>query len=166
MIKYQTMLGWGLSVALFFGCATPITVESESNPWVNFSALKTYRWSEAPGIAPDLDKEIRSEMDAKFAEKGYKPVSTGTPDFIVAYNVLREPKEETLVLPSSEKEAPETYTRTFTAGALIVELLSPQQKTIYWKAAAEEEIRRPMPPAVRARAVKVAVDKIFSRFPK
>ena len=86
-----------LVVLVLAGCAS-IQIRSDYDDQASFARLGTYSWGalepDAGGhpafSGPLLGRRLRAAVDAQLASKGYRKVTSGTPDFRIAYRVVAE----------------------------------------------------------------------------
>ena len=88
-----------LAVLALAGCTT-LQVRTDYNPQVSFTQLSTYDWvdreadaSGDPGVnSPLLKRHIRDAVEGELDRMGYRQVTSGTPDFRIAYRVTTQEK--------------------------------------------------------------------------
>ncbi len=90
-------LRYGLAVllAVMLGGCSSMEVSSEHDKSVDFSSLKTYRWTPAkkkgkgkPSAQHQfLDAQVRTAVERELAAKGYVKQPEGNPDFFIRYHV-------------------------------------------------------------------------------
>ncbi len=81
------------------GCAT-LQVQTDYDPDVSLTDLSTYDWVDQEADAsgdpamdsPLLKRHIRDAVDSELGRMGYRKVTSGTPDFRIAYSVIAEEK--------------------------------------------------------------------------
>ncbi len=88
-----------LAVLALAGCTT-LQVRTDYNPEVSFTPLSTYDWAGGevdagnnPAVnSPLLGKHIRGAVEGELDRMGYRKVTSGTPDFRIAYRVTTQEK--------------------------------------------------------------------------
>ena len=81
------------------GCAS-LQVRTDYDAQASFAQLRTYNWINQPvGVAGDpalsgrlVERRIQHSVDSTLGRMGYQRVTTGTPDFRVAYRIVAERK--------------------------------------------------------------------------
>ena len=71
-------------------------VRSDYDPRSDFRGLRTYTWIDAdlskspyPGIqSPFVKERIHSAVDGELASRGYRRITSGTPDFRIAFQIV------------------------------------------------------------------------------
>ena len=81
-------------VAVLSGCST-MQITSDYDPSANFADLRSYNWIPEPQKVsgdpkidnPFIERRIRDAVDKQLAAQGYEKRSSGTPDFLIGYQV-------------------------------------------------------------------------------
>src|SRR5512132_663630 len=80
-------------------CAGP-TINSLSDPEArsDFARYKTYAWQRNLGtdarVNPAVGPIVVGAADEALAAKGYRPAAAGTPDFVIAWQLTIEAKQQ------------------------------------------------------------------------
>ncbi len=174
------------------GCAT-VTVNSDYDTTANFSTLKTYSWtSESQPRADDprlnsdiLDARIRTAVDQTLRTKGFQKISTGTPDFKVAYLMALEQKMDVTqvstpyyspystvgpygvsgVNPGWAYGGGETFVTQYEEGTLLLDVVDTKTNTLIWRGTGKKAIDENADSAKRVTNIQKAVQKILAEFP-
>ncbi len=85
------------AVLTLSACAS-LQVRTDYDPQASFAQLRTYDWSnqtadagQDPAVnSPLVERRIRHAIDSTLGRMGYQRVTTGTPDFRVAYRIVAE----------------------------------------------------------------------------
>ena len=167
-------------------CTGP-TINSLSDPEArsDFGRYKTYAWQPNPAqtdarVNPAVGSLVVGAADEALAAKGYRLAAAGTPDFLIAWQLTIEPKQQVSqidVTPSARAPggrfpggSPMPYqtaplTREFEEGTLILDIIdSPTQRHV-WRGWAQGEIQKTVEPGVREKRIREAVRKILDEFP-
>ena len=166
-------------------CAGP-TINSLHDPEAlsDFARYKTYAWQRSPGtdtrVNPAVGPLVVSAADEALAAKGYRLAATDTSDFVIAWQLTIEAKQQVSqidVAPSARAPggrfpggSPMPYqtvplTREFNEGTLILDIIdSPTQRHV-WRGWAQGEIQKTVEPGVREKRIREAVRKILDEFP-
>ena len=88
---------------LLTACSSPVRVDSDYTPDIDFSAFKTYSWYNTALRDPKsldylggdiFDKRVRYNIDAELQAKGFVLKNDGPVDFKVNYDVLTEDRQD------------------------------------------------------------------------
>lgn len=144
---------FGLMLTL--GCAGGIEVDSHWTPDRKLGAVgSTYAWAPAGDWVaenPDLDRELRSAVDAALAAKGYRQQARG--DYKVRYR-FRKYVEQAQVGHESWEE-----------GALAVDMFDGAGGNLIWYGAARARIDFSLPPDKTRKRIDTAVRRVLDGFP-
>jgi hypothetical protein len=191
-------IGVVLPFAFLCGCAT-IQVETDYDPSVNFSGLKTYGWiaipkdtTQAQSVGPFVDSRIRSAVETQLAARGYEKMSSGTPDFLVAYQTALEKKLDTETVRDyysdggygygphgggrygtrpygggarRVRETERTVVHEYEQGSLLLDIFDARTKQIIWQGSAEAEVTSGASPQLRTKRINEAVSRMLENFP-
>lgn len=159
-------------------------VQSDYDPAARFDGLQTYDWVKTEGKPaadprlsdPLLDKRIRDLVETQLAAQGYRPSSTGTPDFMVGYHVALEKKLAVSTMndyygyragwgwsygAGTGRMMPESYVYEYEQGSLIIDIVNPKTRELMWRGSAQAEVNQKK----RAEQLAEAVQRILQRFP-
>ncbi len=108
------------AVLVLAGCAS-LQVRTDYDQQASFTPLSTYDWTDEDVDAgnnpamnnPLLGKHIRSAVEGELDRMGYRKVTSGTPDFRIAYRVVAEEKAR---LVGSGYSGPYGYGRSYYPG--------------------------------------------------
>ena len=177
------------ALALASGCSG-IKVNSDFDPDIDFSGLRSYRWiSQEPaveGADPQtdnslLDRRIRRAVDDTMATKGYVGVAdgdAGEADFLVSYHIGVQQKLDVETIHTGYGYGygrrgwyggygGPTTTRVdqYEEGTLLLDFVSPSDRQLIWRGSAQSRLRDIKTPEKREARVREVVGKILERFP-
>ena len=179
--QLQRVLVAGALVALV-SCST-VRVQSDYDPAVDFSALRSYAWMpDPPQVSSDpllhnsiLDARIRSAVDRTLADKSIHKVEVSQADFLVNYYVNLEQKIQVDTVPAASYgyrygrwyggTASETRVRQYEEGTLIVDVLNAADRRLVWRGTGSDYIRTMKSPEETTRNINAAIAGILAEFP-
>ncbi len=178
---------WLFALLLLTGCSS-VQVSQDYLPDTQFYDLKTYQWqSETQKPTgnklvdnPLLDKRIRSAIEQSLANKGYRKITEGTPDFYVAYSYLLKSK-----LESRDSgvgfgygfgvSRPGSYVgvgvnsgqeiREYNQGNLLIDLINSKTKELIWRGTGTRRVSDHSTPEKTTKMVNEMVGKVLEQFP-
>ena len=175
------------------GCAS-LQVRSDFDDQVSFQRLATYAWVDSgpagtghPALGGGIvERRLRAAVDAQLLSKGYRNVTSGTPDFRIRYQVVAEPRS---TVYQSYGYSPyygrrfgrgrygryggyggyggygSGYVREFLEGTVILDIIDAGNDELIWRGWAKGELAaNPKPDEVHEYIAK-AVGKILDDFP-
>ena len=166
-------------------CAGP-TINSLHDPEAlsDFARYKTYAWQRSPGtdtrVNPAVGPLVVGAADETLAAKGYRQAAAGTPDFVIAWHVTIEAKQQVSqidVAPSARAPggrslggSPMPYqtvplTREFNEGTLSLDIVDGPTQRVVWRGWAQAEIQKAVEPAERENRIREIVQKILDELP-
>ena len=167
-------------------CTGP-TISSEHDPEAlsNIARYQTYVWQPHPvgtdtRVNPAVGPLVVGAADETLAAKGYRLAAAGTPDFVIAWHVTIEAKQQVSeidVTPSARAPggrfpggSPTPYqtvplTREFNEGTLILEIAEGPTQRVVWRGWAQAEIQKTVEPAEREKRIRETVRKILDELP-
>jgi len=172
-------------LALIAGCSG-IEVSQDYNTTAKFSNLKTFDWYLAKQKKtgdlrvdnPLLDSRIRKAVDRSLAQKGYKKISQGTPNFYVGYNyaILTRIRSErvrsgigfgfggsgsfgTIGIGTGSD------VRQFDEGMLVIDITNAKNGKLLWRGTGTRRVSRHSDPKETTKKVNQTVKKILAQFP-
>ncbi len=149
----------------------------------DFGRYQTYAWRPHPspetGVNPAVGPLVVGAADEALAAKGYRLAAAGTADFLIAWQVTIEAKQQVSEIdisphsvapggrlpagPPVRRTVP--LTREFNEGTLILDIIdSPTQRHV-WRGWAQGEVQKDVEPGVREKRIREAVRKIVDKFP-
>lgn len=156
------------------GCAT-MSVTTDYDQDVDFSEYKTFNWvKQKPKIPPRrridaalLDKRIRDAVEAELAFKGFRRVTGGIPDFLVAYHLGAENKVDVSAFgyrygPGGRWVGRQVEVHRYKEGSLILDIVDFDTRQLIWRGTAVGAIYSP---ADLERKLLEAVGKALDEFP-
>lgn len=176
--KISVVLGFALLVA---ACASSPTVQTDSNPQVDFSQFHSYTWVEDPrGITSLAEQRIRADVDAQLQAKGWTMMATGGQIGVVA-RVSTQQKQDIDTYYQAPMYAgwgwrggwayggaygvgyPATTVRNYEVGTLVVDLFDMANKQSIWRGTASKTV----PQSIEQinTAIDTAIVKMFAKFP-
>ncbi|MEE9271439.1 MAG: DUF4136 domain-containing protein, partial [Candidatus Krumholzibacteria bacterium] len=90
------------AILVMTGC-TATRVHTDYDPRSSFKELRTYSWIAQPTGTPRnapalynplLRERVQNAVDGELVGRGYRRVTSGTPDFRLAYHVNAQPRTE------------------------------------------------------------------------
>ncbi len=172
-------------LALFSGCSG-IEVSQDYNMTAEFSNLKTFDWYLAKQKKtgdlrvdnPLLDSRIRKAVDWSLAQKGYKRISQGTPDFYVGYKyaILTRIRSErartgigfgfggsgsfgTIGIGTGSD------VREYDEGMLVIDITNTKNRKLLWRGTGTRRVSRHSDPKETTKKVNQTIEKILAQFP-
>ncbi|MEE3326189.1 MAG: DUF4136 domain-containing protein [Myxococcota bacterium] len=163
------------------GCSN-IKSDSDYDPNVDFSGLKTYAWlpNQPQGQTKVLHTNglrldrVRNAIDKALSAKGLNPVEEAEADFLIRSLVTEEiipsttPTGHSDELEAQPKDAvpPQTRrTQRYENVALIVDFLAPPDQSLIWRGTGEKRIERNTTAKIRESSIVELVNQILSRYP-
>ncbi len=181
-MKSQTMKAMRAalsSVALLAlaACATR-QIRTDFDPQTSFAQLRTYDWMNRPMESggdprinsPFLERRIRDAVDGRLAGRGYEKVTSGNPDFRIAYHLVTDERVDVRSIDNFFGFRRRFFTSTvqvheFLQGTLILDVIDTRDNMLVWRGWATGALaHNPKPDRVR-KYVNAAVADILERFP-
>ncbi len=165
-------IGVALAVMLLFlsGCS-PISVRTDYDHEVNFSAYKTYRWMPPPKKRAKksvrkgslLDTRVRRAVEAELESRGYTVKTSGRADALLAYHVgVRDRIDVEHYGYGYGYWGRRTHVHRYKEGTIVIDIVDPEARQLIWRGAAAGAVGHPQP---NPEKVKKAVAKIFEDYP-
>lgn len=170
------------------GCST-LSVTSDYDNHVNFSAWHTYRWQQAPDTSsvqnllaanPLVYRRVRSAVDRELASKGYVLKELGPVDFTVSTSgyirelVRVEPDPGSWQIGYLRGQPmwyrmrwgdPLPNYMYYEEGVLVIDLGDASRKELSWRGAVRGMVQSYHSPEQMQAAIDQAVHKLLSIFP-
>jgi hypothetical protein len=178
-----------LAALALAGCAS-IKVTAETAPGVDLADHQTYAWHSPAGRVPAdpridrdaFDRDIRAQVDASLAARGFQPAASGTPpDVLVAYRAFLKVKTDVGAVndpagfasgwgayPADQGYRADSggmYVTEWEQGRLDIDLLDPSGQRMLWRGSAKTELDFSNPPKERQRRLQRAVSRIIEQLP-
>jgi hypothetical protein len=174
--------------AFLMGCSS-VQVSQDylpETPEDRFFDLKTYQWqSEKQKLTgnqlidnPLLIKRIRTAIDHTLAEKGYRLITDGEPDFVVAYSYSLRAKIESGGSGSSVGFGFGTFgrfggvgirtgqeIREYDQATLLIDLINPQSGDLLWRGNGTRRVGQHPTPEKTTKMINEMVLRILDQFP-
>lgn len=173
----RKLLAFCLLPLLILGCANPMTrdisIETETNPKVDYQGYKTYSWLGAAAIvndpegrweppAFDADAEIAFLINRELHARGMVE-SQVDPDMLVFYGAGIDMQSVDIKLdPETNLEQMVNVPR----GALTVILIDGESELAIWGGQAIAEIKQDPNPEITRKRLAYAIEKMFARLPR
>ena len=168
-----------LSALLLTSGCHPISVKTGYDRGANFGSRRMYAWQAAAKLdtgdpridTQQMERAIRSAVDATLAAKGFQKTDSANPDFLVGYAADIESgtstvtRQRTLGDTSGEWAWVGSNTVDYETGALVLEMTDPTTKRILWQAVASAVVIERATPAERQERIGKAVRKMLADFP-
>lgn len=171
---------WMVPVCLgFIGCAG-LRISTDYDPNTDFSSLRTYAWMESQRTRPQdprvdnslLETRVKNAVDAELAQKGYRAVSPDQADFLVGYHAAVQSKIDAYTMSNFYGYRPgwgggvsDIHVYEYDEGSLVIDFVDPETKQLLWRGGAQAEVNQRADPAKREERIRMAVQKVLSRFP-
>lgn len=133
----------------------------------NFSAYKTYQWSERGGVRDQLmDKDIRRAVDDQLAQKGLQRVETGG-DLVINYQtgIDRERQADVWTMGPRFSGMARANTSTIEIGTLVVNMLDAAKKQLVWRGSATKTLNINKDPDKNYKNLEKSVAKLLRNYP-
>ena len=176
-------ISWVLSaiaILALVGCSAT-TVRTDYDQRSSFAQLRTYMWLDQPVTrvrnpslnSPLLKERIQNAVDGELAKRGYRRLTSGEPDFVVAYYVVADDKVEVTTDDyghgyygyPGRYGGGSIHTQEYVEGTLILDIIDPAQQKVIWRGWAIKALDdKPHPKEVEM-YVNRAVEKILKQFP-
>lgn len=180
-----------VALAVASGCVsgTAMRIRAEPNPAATFGRYATYAWLTPPlgairsagddpwGSVPttaerdalEFDRQVRREVDAQLARRGYVQVSASEADLVVDYRAGARHKELTDSMGEYSRYRAEggsegwgdTFMGGYEEGELAILVADARTRAWVWQGTATAVVN----PSLRARRLPKAVRGIFEGFP-
>jgi hypothetical protein len=185
-----TIAAMSFSLAVSAGCASSVKVNSDYDPAVDFTSLKTWSWVEDETHAKEgasvagnqlLSNRVTAAVERSLTARGYRQAQ-GSPDFRVAFTFGAQEKLDVRSSPSTGAYYGGGYrgrrggmytgwggstvdVKQYTEGTLIIDILRPGGEQLVWRGTGTTRIREEKDPEKRTQKVNDAVEKILAQFP-
>jgi hypothetical protein len=163
------------------GCSG-VRVTTDYDPAADFSKLRSYAWlDERSGVQGDradvtslLDRRVRRAVDTELQHKGWRLVSRGEADALVAYHLGVETRLDVNTIHSGYGYgrgayhggvATHTTVSEYQEGTLLVDVIEPESKQLIWRGSGQSRLRRSSTPEQREQRIDEAVAQILESFP-
>lgn len=142
------------------GCSSGgAQVSSVFDPLTRFPTAATYAWDESANTLPsddrlqtlDLDALIKEAANQEFSARGYRPVSTGSPDFKLSYQLVVHTRID-----------PEHSTSVGTLSLMLVESATNRR---VWMGYGRAEVLVGLTREERLARLRKAVAEMLKKFP-
>ena len=164
---------------LILGGCSPLSVNWDYDPSIDFSGLKTYDWmvdSEKPTNDPRLDEDtllhsrIRTAVDKELAAKGFHRRTSGEPDFLIGYYLTLDKKVSpttalSLYTYSTWGKYLEGGYYEFEAGTLILDIVKPGTRKLMWRGSSTDEVNFSESPETKVARIDKVVNRMLQKFP-
>jgi hypothetical protein len=164
-------------LAALVGCAG-LDVDTDYDPSVDFTKLKTYDWapSQPDGTTDELaDKRLRVAVDNELGKRGYV-LASDAPDFLVSAVVTTQTTTAGSVGVGASVGIPvghggtvslgggKSKPRMKTEGTLVLDFLDAKSRSLMWKGSATAAIKDVSPEEQQTRISRVVAD-VLAEFP-
>lgn len=159
------------------GCAS-LSVNSNFDRELDYSALKTYHWlksTQEPISEPILrntlsDAYIARTINERLKAEGLSEQADGQPDFLVDYHIDVRRTEEIVRKGAWHHDWPNERGNITTIyesrkGTFVLDFLDPESKNLIWRGWATGVIEQNPDPEKIKKKFEKAVEKIFEKFP-
>lgn len=182
-----------LIVVGFASACTSLPVQTDYDPAVNFSTLRTYAWLErqpAPGGDPRVDdnpllhQRIHTAIDAGLQSAGYAVAEPAAADFLVSYYITIDKMTSVTYINNYWGYGPGWGSRyyhntrpgyypvfsqpvmfEYEQGTLILDIIQPEGRRLVWRGSASGELDYSATPEERQQRLNRTVSAILAKFP-
>lgn len=151
----------------------------------DFSKFKSYAWMTPRKVSgvddpAALERVVKSAADAHLAQRGFAPATTGTPDFLIGYHAVVEPKVEEFVLDTRYDDVSDAFyeriapyagpagqrrTETYDEGTLVLDIVDAGNRQLVWRSSMEGRVNKKLKPAEREKRVAKGIAQMLGMFP-
>ena len=163
------------------GACSGMKITTDYNPETapNFSAYQTYAWLPQP-IRRDprvynsiTEDRVRRAVENSLSARGYRKVTSGAPDFLVAWQAAIEGKVDVTMVNGYYGYGyrgwgawgAEPMVTEYDEGTLILDVVDGESRELAWRGVAQARVSLNSSPDERGRRINEAVGKILSNFP-
>ncbi len=178
-MKTFPLVAYLFSALLLTSGCHPISVNTGYDRDANFAGRRMYAWGAATKLdtgdprfdTQQMEREIRSAVDATLAAKGFQKTDSANPDFLVGYAAdvasgrSTVTRQRTLGDTSGEWAWTGSHTVDYETGALVLEMTDPTTKRILWRAVASAVVIERATAVERQERIGKAVRKMLDDFP-
>ncbi len=168
-MKFGVRIGVILVLASLTGLVYGQDVYYDYDRDANFSAYKTYEWSNAPTDVKNqlTDQNIRKAIDEQLALKGLTKV-TGNANLLIRYRTFVRQEKSVDVWGTGPRWRTGTArvdTVTNQVGTLTVEIYDPARKQLVWSGNATKTLDVSSDPDKNYKKLQKAMKKLFNKYP-
>lgn len=162
------------SVVWVTACSTlSVSVSTTFEPGTDFSRFKTFAWMPKTAdsdsvqetvVAATVGHLIVDDVEKTLTARGYKKITSGTPDFYLAYRGYVQEKVVPKVTPYMCGErvcGQDISSETVKQGTLILDVIQADSKQVVWRGTAVGMTD----PSQREKLIAEAVQQLFKKFP-
>jgi len=167
-----------------------VTVQSDYDPRVDFASLKTYQWTEkVPAEQKDpriynaiIENRVKTAVNNALAAKGYQQITSGTPDFGIAWHGTIDQKQSLQTVGNNYgwgtgwygagwggygmgMTTSTTYVDTWEEGTVVVGIFDPKTNEMIWWGSAQAELNEKKSPEKAQEDANKAAVKLLGTFP-
>ena len=160
------------------GCSPEISVYTDSDPDYDLWSYQTFDWSEKINIEANKnpmyynelnDKRIKTAIAGELKNRGYQ-ISGNQPDILIHYHIVIQDRMEIVTEPYGYSYTPYWMHRRsaiipYREGSLVIDMMDTRSKNLIWRGWAVAPIDRRYTSEESAELIKLAVAKIFRKFP-
>lgn len=172
-----------------FDAAKKITIKTQVDDRFSFEGLHAWNWSpdgtgqvkmattanaNPEALRQRVDPVIVPIVEKELSTKGFTK-ATDKPDLIVNYYVLVTVGQSSQYMGQFVGSIPQwglppfegstTALRAFPVGTLLIDMVSPSEKAVVWRGAAQAELDLEAPQEQRRQRLEQAVRDILAKFP-
>jgi len=182
----RALAGLVPALVLFGLSCAAVRVNEDYDPSVDFSGLKSFAW--IPGTTPQsgdirldsplIDARVRAAIERTLAERGYRKLAEGTPDFLVGYHLSMDQKLDVRTVNSGVGVGFgygrygrggvvgfDTTVQQYDEGTLIIDIANGADDRLIWRGWGSQRLRRNPSPEQTTQAIDRAVTEILKQFP-
>ena len=169
--------------------AKKITIKTQVDERFSFEGLHAWTWSpdgtgqvkmattanaDPEALRQRVDPVIVPTVEQELSKRGFTK-SADTPDLIVNYYVLVTVGQSSQYMGQFVGSIPQwglppfegstTALRAFPVGTLLIDMVSPKEKSVVWRGVAQAELDLERPPDERRQRLEQAVREVLAKFP-
>lgn len=157
----------------FLSSCTPMAVQWDYDPDVDFSQYETFAWmprkdsqkSGDPALgSPFLEKRIKKSTVERLAASGYQTSQTD-PDFLIAYYITFKKKKTVDVYRYGYRGPREVDVHHYKEGTLVLDFVDAETKQLIWRGWGSDAFRPVGGPEEQQKNIDRIVDVILTKFP-
>lgn len=150
--RYTTVATAVLAMAAVAGCSG-MTVNHDFDPQIDFASFTTYAWVEdidpqavqGRGVDGLDERRIKTAIEEQLNGKGYRKVTSGTPDFLMNFYVTTQEQVNYTTYHSGwgydgwdygwggGMGMSQTVANQWTEGTLVIDLIDVAEKDLAWR---------------------------------
>jgi Domain of unknown function (DUF4136) len=172
-VNMKQFLGIASALVGLAGLASAQDVKTNFDPTVNFSKFTTYRWVDvkgSPSADSITDRQIKADIDADLARKGFTRTDSETASMYVAYQIATQAQQQLNWYNMGGGWGwgggmGSATTSTVEVGSLAIDFYDPSTKLMIWRGVGTKSLDPSSNPEKNQERLTKAVNKILKDFP-